>query len=343
MSFSSKMNSRGKIVIALTTAFFAAVGFLFSITTPKSYTTAAVLAPEVVNRQLPITALSGLTGSLMGEAANYSSDAIKIYFYPSVVTSIPFLVDLLKTPVRTADGKVETTLEDYLDNHQKSSLLSKIKNAPGKLLPEKEKGREVTVSDSLKGEVEVFTISEELYDKVMGLSGSISAGVNYRNRKITISYKAQDPLVSYMVCCAIIDNLDKYVKDYRVSKFNEIYEFLLEYVKIKRDEAYQAQERLAEYEDSHGGLHTEESRTRVKELTAERDFAMLVMNQVDASVETVRIRMEKPVPVFEAINPPFLPNRHSGPTPLRDALTYAIIGLLLSSSFVLLEDKLFRR
>lgn len=324
----------------VTTAVFAAVGFLTGITTPKTYTAAAILAPEVVNRQLPLKTLTRLSGDVVGQAANYSADAVKIYFYPSIVRSTPFLLELLKAPVTTSDG-LHLTLEEYLDHHQKSSLVSKIKSAPKKILPKKKK--DVAVSDSLIGSEQVYFIPEELFDKTTDLGGSIIIGVNYRNRKITTGFTCQDPLVSYEVCKTIIDMLDKYIRDYRRSKMEEIYVYLQEYVGAKRQEALQAQTQYAEYADAHLGIHTEEAAEKLLSLEAEKNLAVDVLMEVEATIELVRLRMEKPVPVFEVINPPFLPVRASGPTPWRDALAFGLLGLILSGSVVFLEDKLFRK
>lgn len=334
------MNKLAWKVVTVTTAVFAAVGFLTGITTPKTYTAAGILAPEVVNRQLPLKTLTGLSGDVVGRAANYSSDAVKIYFYPTIVTSTPFLLKLLKTPVTTSDG-LGLTLEEYLDHHQKSSLVSKIKEVPRKILPKKKK--DVAVSDSLAGSEEVYYIPEELYDKTTDLCGGIIIGVNHRNRKITCGFTCQDPLVAYQVCRTIIEMLDNYIRDYRRSKFEELYVFLQEYVGSKRQEALQAQARYAAYADAHLGIHTEEAAEEMISLEAEKNLAVDVLMEVEATIELVRLRMEKPAPVFEVINPPFLPVRASGPTPWRDALALGILGLIISGSVVFLEDKLFRK
>ena len=95
----------------------AVVGLVAGFSIPKTYRASATLAPETQQRMG-----SGVSSiaSMMGVSLDNSVDAIDYEMYPDVVKSTPFLFELLDLQVRTADEKIDTTLQGYILEHQKN-------------------------------------------------------------------------------------------------------------------------------------------------------------------------------------------------------------------------------
>ena len=109
----------------------AIVGLVAGFSIPKTYKVSATLAPETQQR-----VGSGVSSiaSMMGVSLDNSMDAIDYEMYPDVIASTPFLFELLDLNVKTVDGQVDTTLQGYILNHQKSPWWSHVIGAPFKAL-----------------------------------------------------------------------------------------------------------------------------------------------------------------------------------------------------------------
>ena len=62
------------------------------------------------------------------------ADAIYPDLYPDIVSSTPFITDLFNIPVKDLEGKIDTTLYCYLDEHLRSPWWSVVTSAPFKTL-----------------------------------------------------------------------------------------------------------------------------------------------------------------------------------------------------------------
>ena len=87
----------------------AVVGLVAGFSIPKTYRTRAILAPETQQR---IGSGVSSIASMMGVSLDNSMDAIDVDMYPDVVTSTPFLFNLVNLEVKTRDGEVQTTLQE---------------------------------------------------------------------------------------------------------------------------------------------------------------------------------------------------------------------------------------
>ena len=112
------------------------LSIIIAFSIPKQYTSTVVLAPESSSASsMPggIGALASMAGINIGGLSG-SEDALYPELYPQIVSSTPFLCELLNLQIEANEGELQTTLYDYLVNHQKEPWWVKILGAPGKLL-----------------------------------------------------------------------------------------------------------------------------------------------------------------------------------------------------------------
>ena len=111
------------------------VGLVVAFTTPKEYTVNVSLAPELGNsrRSSSLSSIASMLG-VGGMSMGGETDALNVTLYPNVVSSTPFIIDLLDTPVQTLDEEEpDTTLVEYLKTN-KANMLGTIMALPGKAI-----------------------------------------------------------------------------------------------------------------------------------------------------------------------------------------------------------------
>ena len=100
----------------------ALIGLVVGFSIPKEYTTTVTLAPETgMNKSMSggLSALAGLAGISLGDMQG--ADALSPTLYPDIVKSIPFSVEMFDVKVTDKKGELNTTVYDYLKEHQKKA------------------------------------------------------------------------------------------------------------------------------------------------------------------------------------------------------------------------------
>ena len=111
-------------------AFGLALIVAFSI--PKEYTAKVILAPEMSGGMSGLSSNLGTLASMAGiNMSNLSSnEAIFPDLYPEIVSSTPFLMEMMEVRVETLDGEVKANMYDYLDLYHKSPWWACISTVP---------------------------------------------------------------------------------------------------------------------------------------------------------------------------------------------------------------------
>ena len=140
-----------KFLIAITALLFAVLGALYSLTINNEYEATVKMVPESADSKSGggmagglggLSSLAGLAGINIGGATGV--DAIQPAMYPNIVSSIPFLQELVNAKIYNPKIKKWQVLRDYLKEHQS--------NAPIKLydsekLEEERAQKELSDSD----------------------------------------------------------------------------------------------------------------------------------------------------------------------------------------------------
>lgn len=115
------------------------VALIVAFSLPKEYTTTVQLAPESTENASPestenaskmrnlggLAAIAGINLNSILEA-----DAISLDLYPDVIQSTPFMLELFPIEVKDIEGTLQTTVYEYIDEHQRSAWWGHIFRAP---------------------------------------------------------------------------------------------------------------------------------------------------------------------------------------------------------------------
>ena len=273
----------------------AVLGLVAGFSIPKTYSASAVLAPEM--EESMSSGVSSIA-SMMGVNLDNSVDAINFQLFPDVVSSTPFIYELFDLQVKTADGELETTLLDYMLEHQKSAWWSYVVKAPFKLL----------------GWVKSWFEKEG---------------------KTTVSLEMQDPLVVTTVMNAIISNLKDYMSDYRTSKARQDAENLTVICEQRKQEYYAAQQAYARYSDANKNVILQSAQAERERLQQEMNLAFQVYSQVATQLEAARIKEQEAKPVFAVVQPPVVPLQKTAPSKVKYLVIFTFLAGCCAAAWIL--------
>lgn len=305
------------------------LGLIVGFSIPKTYKAKAVFTPETQQR---IGAGVSSIASMMGVSLDNSMDAIDVEMYPDVVASTPFLFNLLDLQVSTRNGKLETDLTDYVLNHQKKAWWSHIISAPFKLigliLPDKEEAADTAAL--------VMTNLPKDERRVMKfLRKNIHILVDKKTGMTSMSIQMQDPYVAAQVLEAIVENLKRYVSDYRTSKARQDVENLTVICEERRQDYYEAQQAYAKYSDSNKNVVLNSTKAEAQRLQQEMNLAYQVYSQVATQLEGARIKVQQDKPVFAVLEPVTVPYKKSAPSKAKILVLFTLLSGCLASAWVL--------
>lgn len=302
----------------------AIAGLIVGFSIPKTYTASVMLAPELEQK-----AGSGISSiaSMMGVSLDNSIDAINFQMFPDIVASTPFIFELFDLQVRTKDGKVDTTLLDYMLNHQKSSWWSHVVSFPFKCIGwtmslfSKDEDR-----DAGEGTLDMYNLPKKERGVIKYFAENIAVNIDKKTGKTTISLGMQDPLVAATVMDAVTENLKDYMEEYRTSKVRQDVENLSVICEERKADYYRAQQAYAKFADENKSVvlqSVEAERTRLQQ---EMNLAFQVYSQVATQLEASRIKEQQAKPVFAIVQPVTIPLKQSAPSKSKILVVFVFLA-----------------
>lgn len=284
------------------------LGIIIALSIPKQYTVTVTLSPEMGGDKAG-GGLASLASSFLGGSNSNSPDALNATLAPDIVASTPFILELFNTKVQTLDGKLDTTLVAYLDE-QKSSWFSYIIKAPGMAIGAikslfSEKADTVSVLNP-------FQLTQKEAGKVASIKQAITAEVDKKTAKTTISVTLQDPKVTAIVADSVVTKLQQYIIDYRIKKAKEDCAYLEQLYKERQQEYYDAQSKYAHYFDSNRNIALQSVRAEQERLQNDMSLAYQVYSQVAQQLQVARAKIQEEKPVFAVVEPATVPLQPSG-------------------------------
>ena len=314
------------------------IAIIVAYSIPKDYTSTVVLAPE-------LTGTSGLSGGL-GNLATLAGvdlgvggeDALYPELYPQIVSSTPFLCELITMNV-SGEYKKNTyndNLYHYLRNCQRMPWWSYILGAPMRLFARMQNTPVDTIVPSPSVDSQQLSRRQQLVLK--SLNKKIGVDVDNGNFVITLSVTMQDPHIAAQVVQAVSDNLQKYIVDYRSAKARKD----LEYVKTLFDEArekyLEAQQEYAVYIDQHQGVVKMQYQVEQERLVNEKNLAFDVYNQLASQYEMSKAKLQEQTPVCVVMQPPVVPFKASHPRKLILGLLYVFLAFFGTVAWYVVKE-----
>ncbi len=320
----SLLKKKLKRILCIT--FLAGIlGFLIAWCIPKEYESSAAIIPEA-NESGALGSVSALT-SMAGIDLGEGTDAIGPDLYPNVVTSNRFIVDLLYTPVRTVDGKVNADLMTYLKGHTERPWWGYGKLYLGKLMKQLNPPKEFNKRDTNERiNPERLSIDDDAL--VEGVRGAIGCQMDEKSGMINISFRSQDPLVSKTIVDTLMAQLQTFITAYRTSKARTDLRHYQELEKEALKKYEKTQRAYARYCDSHMGNLLEAYQTEQEALETEMSVALNAYTQVKQQVQLADAKVQEKTPAFTIVETASVPARHCAPRKLLMAIAFMFLAFV---------------
>lgn len=313
----------------------AFVGLIVAFSIPKEYETTVKLVPEVAGNQKISGSLGAMAAMVgLGSAGQTGTDAVNPQLYPDVVSSTPFLVGLFSVPLEAKDGKLKTTVRDYMEEDIKAPWWSTVIGLPFKAL-----GAVMSIGkdkdDDTKKTTDAFQLTPEENAVVMALSKRINATVDTKTSVITISVEMQDPLMSATLADTVVNRLRQYITGYRTNKARKDLEYAEMLNKEAKDNYYKAQQKYADFQDRNQGLILHSAQTTRERLENETTLAFNLYNQTSQQVQLAKAKVQENTPVYTTLAPASVPLRPASPKKPMILIGFVFLAFVACSAWIL--------
>ena len=311
------------------------IGIIVALSVPKKYTVGVTLSPEMGNSKSN-GGLASMAASFLGAGMSMSgdgSDALNASLSPDIVSSTPFLLELLSmnVPVDSEESE-KIDLGSYLDS-QSSPWWSYIMEFPGVAISGVRSlfSSEDESSSQRNKKYGTIELTEEEDKKITSLKKDITAVMDKKTAITNVSVTLQDPKVAAVVADSVVHKLQEYIIGYRTFKAKEDCDYLEKLFKERQEEYYAAQKKYADYVDTHDNLILQSVRAEQERLQNDMNLAYQVYSQVANQLQVARAKVQEEKPVFAVVEPAVVPQQPSGTS----RKMYVIIFVFLSVATVI--------
>lgn len=311
MEYARKLWAARKLLLKVA-GIAAIIGVVIALTTPKTYTVNATLAPESSKSGSSLSGIASMLG-VGGLNMGSDADALSVMLYPDVVSSTPFIIDLLDTPVKSMNEEIpDTTLVGYLEEYQSSSLFGTILSLPFKAIgaitslfssDDKEEGNDT---------INPFQLSRKQSSLVQGLKKAVIANVDKKTGVTTVSVTMQDPMVCAIIADTVIYKLQEKVTSYRTTKAENDCKYWEQIHAERQQDYHKAQQAYAKYVDTNKNIARQSELIERERLQNEMNLAFQVYNNVATQLQLARAKVQEAKPAFAVVEPASVPLNPSG-------------------------------
>ena len=340
MEYARKLWAARKLLLKVA-GIAAIIGVVIALTTPKTYTVNATLAPEsskIGSSLSGIASMLGVGGLNMGSDA----DALSVMLYPDVVSSTPFIIDLLDTPVKSMNEEIpDTTLVGYLEEYQSSSLFGTILSLPFKAIGAITSLFSSDDEEEVNDTINPFQLSRKQSSLVEGLKKAVIANVDKKTGVTTVSVTMQDPMVCAIIADTVIYKLQEKVTSYRTTKAENDCKYW-EQIHAERQRDYiKAQQAYAKYVDTNKNIARQSELIERERLQNEMNLAFQVYNNVATQLQLARAKVQEAKPAFAVVEPASVPLNPSGTSRKMILIGIVFLAVAAAAAWILFGQDLW--
>jgi LPS O-antigen subunit length determinant protein (WzzB/FepE family) len=305
----------GRRTILLSILVCGILGFFIAIFTSKEFVASTIMVPSASEGSSKLVGLGGLAamaGINLGSATGGSDLSPTVY--PQIISSLPYQLELMKTPLNFKEITKPVTFFDYYSDPkiQKPNLFLKYTiGLPGVILKAiKGKEPEKMITGEEKGPLE---LTEKQRDVRLIMSELISLEVNPKEGILTLSAKMPEARAAAQLGQRAQELLQQYIIEFKIKKAKAN----LDFVQQRFDETAQkyeaAQQRLASFSDRNKNVSLATAKTEEQRLSSQYNLIYGIYSELAKQLEQAKIQVKQDTPVFTIIEPISVPTKKSKP------------------------------
>lgn len=320
----------GRKTVILSVLAGAFLGLIVALLSPKEYKATTVLVPQVGNdNQSKLSGLGGLAALAGINIDMNQSSELSPLVYPQIVSSTPFQLELMNTPLNFQDYPKPITLIDYFTVYSKPSVLGTVKKytlgLPGVIIKAiKGKSKEIKLpADSAKLPI-VLTENQVIVQKA--LDGMVTLDLNQKEGYVTLTAQMPEALVAAQVAQKAQNLLQRYITEFKIKKVKANLNFIQQRYNETKSEFEKAQVSLAIAGDRNKNLTSGLSQIESDRIQTQYTISLGVFQELAKQLEQAKIQVKKETPVLTIIEPVTVPSERSKPNKVLILAIWVFLG-----------------
>lgn len=297
---------------------------------PRTYTSSLSLAPEMNNSSNLGGTIGSLASSFGFDIGNMeTSDAINPMLYPDLMEDNGFVVGLFDIKVVSADGETKCNYYDYLTKHKDAPFWSKGVNSIKKLFTEKET-RIKGVSKSSP-----YMLSKRQDGIAEDIRKDITISIDKKTAVITITAKAQDPLICKTLADSVKERLQVFITNYRTSKSRIDEEYYKNLAAEAKHEYEKARQLYGSYADANTDVQLASLRSKQEDLENDMQLKYNAYSTMMTQYQAAKAKVQERTPAFTIVKGAAVPVKASGPKRMIFVIGMCILAFIGCTIYIL--------
>ncbi|MGB4655530.1 MAG: Wzz/FepE/Etk N-terminal domain-containing protein [Bacteroidaceae bacterium] len=327
----------GRRTVIIWTCIFIALGLIAALTMQRKYTVTTVMVPQTSSKGgSSLSSLASLAGV---DLSSTSSAEISPLIYPKIVSSIPFRLELLYTPLHF--NKVDTPVDmmTYSQEYAKPTLMGAVKKytigLPSLLMKAIRGKKEDTVPpDSTSEGPKPLVITNEEGEMLEKIGESVSLMVDKKEGFLTLTVKGIEPIQTAELAMKALQLLQDEVTRLQTEKAQSDLDYIQARYDEAKAEAEQYQERLAVITDRSQSMTTTRDRIERDRIQSKYTIANSIYTEMAKQLEQSKMQVKKDTPVFTIIQPVKVPIQSSN-SRSKTLIMWTFFGVVIGCGIVL--------
>jgi len=314
------------------------IGVFVAVVTPNEYTATTIMVPQMSGKSSSLGGLGGLA-ALAGidlSSANQGSEMSPI-LYPKIVSSIPFKLELMNTPIKFKEFEKPISLFDYITKDKKTTLLETFKKYTIELprvIIVAIKGKNKQLELPKKMDDQPILLTEDQYKVSKALDEIISLDVDAKQGYLTLNVTMPEAIVAAQLTKKAQELLQQDITDFKIQKAKADLEFIQGRFNEAQAKAEGYQINIAQRTDQYKNLTSAVPQVQTTRVQTKYGIASTVYQELAKQLEQAKIQVKKDTPVFTIIEPVTVPLEKSKPNRPMILMIWIFLGGFIGISFV---------
>jgi Chain length determinant protein len=305
----------GKRTVIKYTLLSGMLALLFAMFVPNEYTAVTILVPSGNESSSKLGGLSGIGGLAAMAGININASAgseLSPILYPKIVSSLPFMLELMNSPLNFKELNKPVTLFEYYSEHYKPNPLIKYTlGIPGII---------INAFQHQRKDVEIANISNEPLEISLNqrfvfqtLKNLVILEVDAKEGILTLKTTMPEPKAAAQLGQRAQLLLQKYITEFKIRKAKANLDFIQQRVDETTRKFEEAQQRLASFRDRNKNISLSTSKAEEERLSSQYNLIYGVYSDLSKQLEQSKIQVKQDTPVFTIIEPVSVPSKKSKP------------------------------
>jgi LPS O-antigen subunit length determinant protein (WzzB/FepE family) len=327
----------GRRTVIIWTCIFIVLGLIAALTMQRKYTVTTVMVPQTSSKGgSSLSSLASLAGV---DLSSTSSTEISPLIYPQIVSSVPFRLELLYTPLHFEKVDTPVDMMTYSQEYAKPALMEAVKKytigLPSLLLKAIRGEKEDTVlPDSALEGPKPLVITEEEGEMLEKIGESVSLMVDKKEGFLTLTVKGIEPIQTAELAMKALQLLQDEVTRLQTEKAQSELDYIQARYDEAKAEAEQYQERLAVITDRSQSMATTRDRIERDRIQSKYTIANSIYTEMAKQLEQSKMQVKKDTPVFTIIQPVKVPIQSSN-SRSKTLIMWTFFGVVIGCGIVL--------